>query len=354
MPRLFQLLCLLSVLHAPMLYAASTDNADIAANIAQHEANIAALADSGKSAAEQQELQQAWQNTITSLQKVQSTSEQREKLAATLNQAPEQISALQRQIAALRPLDPKATVARFNGKSLEELDSMLGELVARMYGWQNELMAVNSELIAAETRPEQTQNQISANQTRSNELNEQLRQMQRQNPTPLNKAHTEALEAELLSLERTNELLKQQLGANSSLLELSGLQRTLLNQNLQQINEEIDLLQDAIDDKRRSLSRQVVSETSNESLSISNHQLLREQSQINQRISEELLESTNQISQLSRRNIRATQQIDYLTQLESALDQQIEVLQGSLLLSRILHKEKQALPQVTVDRTLTD
>lgn len=354
MSRLLLLLSLLFFLHAPMLSAASVDDADIAASIAQREADIAALADSGKSAAEQQELQQAWQSTITALQKVQSLNEQREKLTTTLDQAPAQISALNQQIAALRPLDPKAVTARFAGKSLEELDGMLGELVARMYDWQNELMAVNSELIAAETRPEQTQNRIAANQTRSNELNEQLRQLQRQNPSALTKANTEALEAELLSLERSSELLRQQLGSNNSLLELTGLQRALLNQNLQQIDQEIDLLQDAIDDKRRSMSRQVVSETSDDSLSISNHQLLREQSQINQRISEELLESTNQISQLSRRNIRATQQIDYLTQLESALDQQIEVLQGSLLLSRILHKEKQALPQVSVDRTLTD
>lgn len=354
MSLLFRCFFLIIVLQATLISGVQAANGEIAARIQEREADIAALADSGKSPAEQQELQQAWQSTINALQKLQSANEQRDQLAATLDQAPHEINSLSRQIAAIRPINSKAIEEQLAKKSLEELDSELGELVARMYGWQNDLMAVNSELIAAETRPEQTQNRISANQTRSNELNEQLRQLQRQNATPLNKARIEALEAELLSLERTNELLRQQLGANNSLLELTRLKRTLLNQNLQQIDQEIDLLQDAIDDKRRSLSRQVVSDASDDSIHISNHQLLREQGQINQRISEELLESTNQISRLSRRNIRATQQIDYLTQLESALDQQIEVLQGSLLLSRILHQEKLALPQVKVDRTLTD
>src|SRR5690606_8137810 len=53
-------------------------------------------------------------------------------------------------------------------------------------------------------------------------------------------------------------------------------------------------------------------------------------------------------------NIQTTQQLDYLTQLESALDQQISVLEGSLLLSRILHQERLALPAVRIDRSLTE
>src|SRR5690606_36558710 len=97
-----------------------------------------------------------------------------------------------------------------------------------------------------------------------------------------------------------------------------------------------------------------ISDTTAESTELSNHQLLHRQSLINQRISEELLASSNQISTLSRRNIQTTQQLDYLTQLESALDQQISVLEGSLLLSRILHQERLALPAVRIDRSLTE
>src|SRR5690554_8084997 len=89
-----------------------------------------------------------------------------------------------------------------------------------MYDWQNELTAINSELIAAETRPEKTQSRISANQTRANELNEQLRQLQRQAGSQLNRARERAIQAELEQLELANALLRQQLSANNTLLEI--------------------------------------------------------------------------------------------------------------------------------------
>src|SRR5690606_41919721 len=82
-----------------------------------------------------------------------------------------------------------------------------------MYDWQNELTAINSELIAAETRPEKTQSRISANQTRANELNEQLRQLQRQAGSQLNRARERAIQAELEQLELANALLRRQLSA---------------------------------------------------------------------------------------------------------------------------------------------
>src|SRR5690606_8114190 len=156
----------------------------------------------------------------------------------------------------------------------QDLDGPPGEQVSRMYDWQNELTAIHSELIAAETRPEKTQSRISANQTRANELNEQLRQLQRQAGSQLNRARERAIQAELEQLELANALLRQQLSANNTLLELANARRRLLLAELNRIEQEINALQDVIDDKRRSLSEQVISDTAAESIEISNHQLL--------------------------------------------------------------------------------
>jgi potassium-dependent mechanosensitive channel len=64
--------------------------------------------------------------------------------------------------------------------------------------------------------------------------------------------------------------------------------------------------------------------------------------------------ATTQIGDLTRRNIQTKQQIDSLTQIETALEQQISVLEGSVLLSRILHQQKAALPQMRFDANLAD
>ena len=354
MPRL-PLLFLLFIF--PLLFLSpisAQDNGEQLNPIEKLQADIAALPDSGRSAAEQQQFQEAWQQSLTALQQSESLREQQKALQTTLDKAPEELRRLRQQLDSLQPANEDQLRQRFAASSMQTLDTTLGDLVARMYDWQNELTAINSELISAETRPEKTQSRISVNQSRSNELNERLRQLQRQPSNPLNRAREQAIQAELAQLELANALLRQQLSAHNTLLDLANAKRRLLLAELARIENEISALQDVIDDKRRSLSEQVISDTTAESSQISNHQLLHNQSLTNQRISEELLTSSNQISTLSRRNIQTTQQLDYLTQLESALDQQISVLEGSLLLSRILHQEKQALPVVRIDRSLTD
>lgn len=337
----------------PFMVHAQDEDGDASA-IEQLQADIAALPDSGRSAAEQQQLQEAWQQTLAALQRIESLQQEQAALQETLDDAPEELRRLRQQIDSLQPVNEERLRQRFSPSSMQALDATLGDLVARMYDWQNELTRVNSDLIAAETRPEKTQSRISANQSRVTELNEQLRQLQRQPQSQLNQARIEAAEAEVLSLEHSSNLLRQQLSGNNILLDLANEKRRLLLVELGNIDREINVLQDVIDEKRRSLSEQVISDTTAEAEQISNHQLLHKQSLINQRISEELLESSNRISALSRRNIQITQQIDFLTQQASALDQQISVLEGSLLLSRILHQEKLTLPAVKIDRTLTE
>src|SRR5690606_13031441 len=129
------------------------------------------------------------------------------------------------------------------------------------------------------------QSRISANQSRANELNEQLRQLQRQPQNQLNRAREAAIQAELAQMEQSNSLLRQQLSANNTLLELANEKRRLLLAELGNIDNKINVLQDVLDEKRRSLSEQVISDTTAESTQISNHQLLHEQSLINQQIS---------------------------------------------------------------------
>src|SRR5690606_30665356 len=53
-------------------------------------------------------------------------------------------------------------------------------------------------------------------------------------------------------------------------------------------------------------------------------------------------------------NLRTRRQLDSLTQAERTLEEQLNVLQGSPLLAKILYQQKQALPQVKLDPSLAD
>lgn len=314
--------------------------------------NIQSLADSTLSDVEKRDLQELYQNTITFLQRTQAIERDQEALRKQVAEAPTQIREIRQRIERAQPADLDKLRAGYERQPLADLERQLAERVARMFAMQNELTTINSELIAAQTRPERTQASVASNQAREQALSEQIRTTQRQADTPLNQARLAMLRAEQRSLQRNSELLRQRLAANATLQDLAVQRRDLLAQQIGDIETEIQLLQDVIDELRLSQSEQAVSEASLLG-DVSNLQL-REQGNLNRQLSEELLRATTQIGDLTRRNIQTKQQIDSLTQIETALEQQISVLEGSVLLSRILHQQKAALPQMRFDANLAD
>lgn len=351
MPRFCRLLCRwsLALLLSLAWHAHADDTATAIESVRQ---NIQALGESALTEAEKRDLQELYQGTLTFLQRIQATERDQEALRRQVEEAPAQIREIRQQIDRAQQADPDRLRSSFEGQPLRDLERQLGERVSQMFGWQNELTAVNSELIAAQTRPERTQASVANNQTREQAVVEQIRTAQRLADTPLNLARVEMLRAEQRSLQRHSDLLRQRLAANATLQDLAANRRDLLAQQINEVETEIALLQDVIDEKRRSESEQAVTDAS-QWADVSNLQL-REQGNLNRQLSEELLRSTTQISDLTRRNIQTKQQIDSLTQIETALEQQIGVLEGSVLLSRILHQQKAALPQMRFDANLAD
>lgn len=72
------------------------------------------------------------------------------------------------------------------------------------------------------------------------------------------------------------------------------------------------------------------------------------------KLSDYLLKSTDRLNELTQQNLQTKQQLDTVTQSDAALDEQISVLKGNLLLSKILYKQKQALPRLRLDGDLAD
>ncbi len=360
MPRAFTRVLAFLALSLQLMLASgvhaqeSSPESELTQAMEQTRTAMQALADSSLSDTEKRDLQDLYQNTLNFLQRIQSINTDLADLGKQIEQAPERIRLARQQLERTQAQTATELHALYENRDLAELETLLGERVTRMFSWQNELTAVNSELIAAQTRPERTQASVSTNQAREQQLSEQIRNLQRQADTPLNTARLAMMRAEQRALQRHNELLRQRLNANSVLQDLAMQQRDLLSRQITDIETEIQVLQDLIDAKRRTQSERTVSETTEEVLQAGNQQLLREQGTLNRRLSEELLRATNQLGELTRKNILTKQQIDSVTQIESALDQQIGVLEGSVLLSRILHQQKKALPDTRPDLTLTD
>jgi len=264
------------------------------------------------------------------------TSETRlAELKAQLAQAPKEITEAQRELAKLKASPDEDPAKRYASQSVEALEQRLSARVEELSEWQKQFSAANSMIISAQTRPERAQAQIGTAQTRIQEINN-------------------LLDAEIVSLNAQIELRRQELAGNSLLQDLGKARRDLLAERIARAEQDTRALQGLINEKRRAESEQTVAEFSARVQQAGSDKLLAAESAENLKLSDYLLRATERLNRLNQQNLQTRQQLDTLNQTDQALEEQIAVLEGSLLLSRILYQQKQALPSLQLDKDLAD
>ncbi|CAK13330.1 mechanosensitive channel MscK [Pseudomonas entomophila] len=302
---------------------------------------------------EQKALQQVLEQTLALLANKDDSEKKLAALKQQLADAPQQTRDSQRDLAKLKDSKAPPVAQRFANLGVPQLEQMLSERSTQQGELQKALSEANSLIINSQTRPERAQAEISNNQTRAQQINNALK-AGKDNGKTLNTDQRNQLNAELASLNALTLLRRQELAGNSLLQDLGNAQHDLLIERAARLEQEIQDLQTLINDKRLAQSQQAVTQQSIEAQKAGGSTLLANESSANLKLSDYLLKSTDRLNELTQQNLRTKQQLDSLTQADQALDEQINVLKGSLLLSKILYKQKQALPHLKVDRDLAD
>ncbi|WBE25547.1 mechanosensitive channel MscK [Denitrificimonas caeni] len=303
--------------------------------------------------AEQQAVQQALEQTLAWLDIVERTEQAQKKLQEQLAAAPQQISAAQndlQRLLASTQADPSQHLAK---ASVKELEDLLAEHNLKLRELQKDLNDANALIVTAQTRPERAQAEISSNQTRIQKINNLLKTVKDDSKLSSSEKNY-ALKAELLALESKSNLRRAELSGNSVLQELGSSRRDLLLSQVNRQEQDILALQSLLNQKRQADSEKTVAELSLEVSKAGTDSLLLRESNLNLKLSDYLLTITERRNQLTQRNLLVRQQLDSVQQTDQALEEQISVLQGSLLLAKILYEQKQALPQLSFDRSLAD
>ncbi len=287
------------------------------------------------------------------LQQTETSNKRAEELKALLAQAPKEITEAQRELAKLKASPDEDAAERYAKQSVEALEQRLSARVEELSEWQKQFSAANSMIITAQTRPERAQAQIGTAQTRIQEINNLLKNG-RESGKPLSEERRALLDAEIVSLNAQIELRRQELAGNSQLQDLGKARRDLLAERIARAEKETQALQALINEKRRAESEQTVAEFSARVQQAGSDKLLAAESAENLKLSDYLLRATERLNRLNQQNLRTRQQLDTLNQTDQALEEQIAVLEGSLLLSRILYQQKQALPSLQLDKNLAD
>ncbi len=287
------------------------------------------------------------------LQQTETSNKRAEELKALLAQAPKEITEAQRELAKLKASPDEDAAERYAKQSVEALEQRLSARVEELSEWQKQFSAANSMIITAQTRPERAQAQIGTAQTRIQEINNLLKSG-RESGKPLSEERRALLDAEIVSLTAQIDLRRQELAGNSQLQDLGKARRDLLAERIARAEKETQALQALINEKRRAESEQTVAEFSARVQQAGSDKLLAAESAENLKLSDYLLRATERLNRLNQQNLQTRQQLDTLNQTDQALEEQISVLEGSLLLSRILYQQKQALPSLQLDKNLAD
>ena len=303
--------------------------------------------------ADQKALQQVLEQTLGLLASRDDYDKRLAALKQQLADAPRQTSENQRELTRLKDTKTLPVAQRYASMGVPQLEQLLSERTTQQGELQKALSEANSLIINSQTRPERAQAEISSNQTRTQQINSILK-LGKDNGKSLSADQRNQLNAELASLNALTLLRRQELAGNSLLQDLGNSQHDLLIERATRLEQEIQDLQTLINQKRLAQSQQTVTEQSIEAQKAGGSSVLATESATNLKLSDYLLRSTDRLNELTQQNLQTKQQLDSLTQADQALDEQISVLKGSLLLSKILYKQKQALPHLKVDRDLAD
>ncbi|HGN1707030.1 TPA: mechanosensitive channel MscK [Providencia rettgeri] len=243
---------------------------------------------------------------------------------------------------------------KIQNSPLEQLESLQTSYLEELQSEQNDLATYSSQLIGLQTQPERAQAMMLENAKRlqdiRNELNSTLNDAVSLRPTQIN-----MLQVEQYLLQQQNEYQKRILQANTQLQDVLQKQRDYTAAYIEQLEVHIQQIQTAISYRRLKDSQSTVREalsTSETDINVQQNPIIQKEISINNTLSDRLIAVTEDSNKLVQNGIRVKTWLERATQSERNLKEQINVLRGSLLLSRILFQQQIDLPSDILTKNL--
>ncbi|WP_434667079.1 mechanosensitive channel MscK [Klebsiella sp. B345] len=291
-------------------------------------------------------VQQDLVQTLEALDKIERIKAETTQLRQQVEQAPAKMRQAVDSLNALSDVpDDEATRKTLSTLSLRQLESRVTQTLDDLQTAQNDLATYNSQLVSLQTQPERVQNAMYS-------ASQQLQQIRnRLNGTTVGEEALRPSQQGLLLAQQAllNAQIEQQrksLEGNTVLQDTLQKQRDYVSANSNRLEHQLQLLQEAVNSKRLTLTEKTAQEavTPDETARIQANPLVKQELEINHQLSQKLISATENGNQLVQRNIQVKNWLDRALQSERDIKEQISVLKGSLLLSRILYQQQQTLP----------
>ncbi|GAA4501336.1 mechanosensitive channel MscK [Pseudaeromonas paramecii] len=318
------------------------------------QASLDALAKQDNLTVSQQKEQDDLKAVLANLDAIAKEQDKLKQQQTTLSSQPSKLRELERQIKRLGPEPAADSLAhQYAAMNLTDLEGELDKLHQQMQTTQQQLNDANALLVTLQGLPERTTAELS----RINQRNQQLRN-QVGGPSEGKESNSPARQranTELALLELQQKFREQELDNRTAMLELVNKQVELLNLQLARAGVQAQVMQQQINNKRLALGTQALDQLEPDLASkVAEDPLYRKERKLNLQISRQLIASTEEIQRLTEENIKVKGWLERVSQTEQTINEQIAILQGSLLLSRIIYQQRQMLIDPNISSNLEE
>ncbi len=303
-----------------------------------------------QSAADQQALE-TLNKAREALEALENTQREQVALEARVNQADRQRRQYQDQLQGLES-DQALDSETLGGSSLDQLEQRLGSTIEDLKRQQEQLSEVTRALISVQTLPERVQATISDARREQQQLNDSMDSGEGGAPSS---ERQQLVNARMALLDARIELGQRQLANSTVLRDVNQMHRELLARQIDINQNALLVLQEAINQKRRDASEQAIAEAAHigDNDRVSNPVVDEARAQ-NRALAQELLHTTDRANTMIRDGINTRARLEQVRQVERTLNEQIQALRGSLLLSRVLRQQRGSLPDVQNQHSLQE
>ncbi len=301
-------------------------------------------------------VQQDLTQTLETLDKIERIKSETAQLRQQVEQAP---AKLRQAVESLNNLsdvpNDDATRKTLSTLSLRQLESRVTQTLDNLQNAQNDLATYNSQLVSLQTQPERVQNAMFNASQQLQQIRNRLNGTSVGDET-LRPTQQVLLQAQQALLNAQIEQQRKSLEGNTILQDTLQKQRDYVTAWSNRLEHQLQLLQEAVNSKRLTLTEKTAQEavTPDETARIQANPLVKQELDINHQLSEKLIQATENGNQLVQRNIQVKNWLDRALQSERDIKEQISVLRGSLLLSRILYQQQQTLPSADELQDMTN
>lgn len=279
------------------------------------------------------------EGTLTLLDKIKKQQSDIENLEARIKNAPKILDDSQLASKNLREELSKVSEQPFRNLSITALEQKQADIQKELNALQVSAAEVNSSVASYRTAQEQSRRLVAENNLKAEKIARWKFNSQ------ASKSLIDKYNVELKYIEVNNQYNTIFVQNIDVLISIDEAKRTEFALKQQLYQQQLAVVQELLNDKR--LAEHEAQAKQTEQLKASNkaeNPIIQEELGLNSDLSQYLVEQTQKANTIVQDNLRTKNLLENLTQTQREVDEQINALQGTLVLSRIINQQKQSLP----------